>query len=80
VRIARKHLGWYTADLDGGREFRHEINAIDNASAQIAAVNRFFDELGTNGDRLIYRSDEAPTERTRRVLPQNIGMQEAQAA
>src|SRR3989440_1404929 len=44
VRIARKHLGWYAAELEGGDAFRHEINFIDDASAQIAAVNRFFDE------------------------------------
>ena len=80
VRIARKHLGWYTADLEGGLEFRHEINAIDDASAQIAAVNRFFDELSTHGDRLTYLSNEAPIERARRILPQNCGTQEAQAA
>jgi tRNA-dihydrouridine synthase B len=80
VRIARKHLGWYTADLEGGNAFRHEMNAIDDASAQIAAVNRFFDELSTRGDRLTYMSNEAPTERARRILAQNFGTQEAQAA
>jgi tRNA-dihydrouridine synthase B len=76
VRIARKHLGWYAADLEGGNAFRHEINFIDDASAQIAAVNRFFDELSTRGDRLTY----APIERARRILPRNFGTQEAQAA
>jgi len=76
VRIARKHLGWYTADLAGGAAFRHEINAIDQACAQIAAVNRFFDELSTHGDRLAY----APKERARRIPSQNIGAGEARAA
>jgi tRNA-dihydrouridine synthase B len=80
VRIARKHLGWYTADLEGGNAFRHEMNAIDDASAQIAAVNRFFDELSTRGDRLTYMSNEAPIERARRMLPRNFEAQEAQAA
>jgi tRNA-dihydrouridine synthase B len=80
VRIARKHLGWYTADLEGGNAFRHEMNAIDDAPAQIAAVNRFFDELSTRGDRLTYMSNEAPIERARRTLPRNFGAQEAQAA
>ncbi len=27
VRIARKHLGWYTAALDGGAALRREVNA-----------------------------------------------------
>jgi hypothetical protein len=88
VRIARKHLAWYTADLEGGLEFRHGINAIDNASAQIAAVNRFFDQLSRQGDRLAYMStqmsthmsNKAPTERAGRILPRKFGAQEAQAA
>ena len=57
-----------------------QINAIDDASAQIAAVNRFFDELSTHGDRLTYLSNEAPIERARRIVPRNFGTQEAQAA
>jgi tRNA-dihydrouridine synthase B len=76
VRIARKHLGWYTADLEGGLEFRREINAIDDATAQIAAVNRFFDELSAHGDRLTY----APAERARRTLSRDIEALEAKAA
>jgi tRNA-dihydrouridine synthase B len=76
VRIARKHLGWYTADLEGGREFRHEINAIDDASAQVTAVNRFFDELSARGDRLNYVS----ADRARPTLSQNLERLEAQAA
>jgi len=88
VRIARKHLAWYTADLEGGLEFRHGINMIDDASAQIAAVNRFFDQLSSQGDRLAYMStyvsthmsNNAPTERARRNLPRKFGAQEAQAA
>ena len=44
MRIARKHLGWYTKDLAGGDAFRREINAADTASEQqLAAVGRFFD-------------------------------------
>ena len=27
VRIARKHLGWYTKELAGGEAFRREVNA-----------------------------------------------------
>ncbi len=76
MRIARKHLGWYAADLEGGREFRHEINAIDDASAQIAAVNRFFDELATHGDRVNYVS----ADRARPTLSQNFERLEAEAA
>jgi tRNA-dihydrouridine synthase B len=56
VRIARKHLGWYTKDLDGGDAFRREVNAVETAAAQIAAVHRFFDSLAEAGERLEYRA------------------------
>jgi len=45
VRIARKHIGWYTRGLPGGEAFRRAANAIESAPAQLAAVGRFFDGL-----------------------------------
>ena len=51
VRIARKHLGWYAKGLAGGDAFRHEMNTLDTAAAQLAAVERFFDQLAAHGDR-----------------------------
>ena len=45
VRIARKHIGWYTRGLPGGEAFRREAVAILSAPAQLAAVGRFFDGL-----------------------------------
>ena len=59
VRIARKHLGWYTQDLDGGEDFRREMNAVDTARAQLALVHRYFDRLAGCGERLVYRRREA---------------------
>ena len=58
VRTARKHLGWYSGSLAGGDSFRHEVNQLNDAAAQIAAVNRFFDGLAVRGERLAYA---APT-------------------
>jgi tRNA-dihydrouridine synthase B len=52
VRVARKHLGWYATSLVGGAGFRHEINRLESTAAQTAAVNRFFDRLAANADRL----------------------------
>jgi tRNA-dihydrouridine synthase B len=46
LRIARKHIGWYTRGLPGGEAFRREANEILSAPAQLAAVARFFDGLG----------------------------------
>jgi len=55
VRIARKHLGWYTMNLAGGDEFRREVNAADTTGAQLAAVRRLFERLAGLGERLDYR-------------------------
>jgi len=54
VRTARKHLGWYCGGLAGGESLRRAVNQLDNAAAQIAAVNRFFDGLAMRGERLAY--------------------------
>ena len=53
VRIARKHLGWYTERLKGGAAFRREVNAVESATGQLAAVERFFDALEARDARLI---------------------------
>ena len=45
VRVARKHIGWYTRGLPGGEAFRREAVLIVCAAAQLAAVGRFFDSL-----------------------------------
>ena len=49
LRIARKHIAWYTRGLPGGEAFRREANAIQSAPAQLAAVGRFFDDLAGAG-------------------------------
>jgi len=52
VRIARKHLGWYTRALAGGDAFRATMNAAETVPAQLALVERYFDELAARGERL----------------------------
>ena len=59
VRIARKHLCWYTQHLAGGEAFRREVNAADDVRAQQDAVRRFFDRLAAAGERLDYRTPQA---------------------
>ena len=54
VRIARKHLGWYTESLAGGMQLRREANAAATCVEQLAAVERFFDRLEAAGERLDY--------------------------
>jgi tRNA-dihydrouridine synthase B len=54
LRIARKHIGWYAKDLAGGEALRRAVNTAESTTAQIAAVNRFFDGLAAAGARLDY--------------------------
>lgn len=42
VRMARKHLGWYTKGLPGSAEFRNRVNFIDDADEVIAALDSFY--------------------------------------
>jgi tRNA-dihydrouridine synthase B len=45
VRSARKHIGWAVRALPGGEAFRAAMNTLDDAQAQVRAVQTFFDEL-----------------------------------
>ncbi|MDE8653871.1 tRNA dihydrouridine synthase DusB [Novosphingobium album (ex Liu et al. 2023)] len=42
VRMARKHLGWYTRGLPGSAEFRNRVNFIDDAGAVVRALGEFY--------------------------------------
>ncbi|VAX06127.1 tRNA-dihydrouridine synthase DusB [hydrothermal vent metagenome] len=42
VRIARKHIAWYSKSLPGSANFRHQINNTDTIAQQIALINEFF--------------------------------------
>ena len=68
VRIARKHIGWYTNELAGGEAFRQEVNRLETSAAQIAAVNRFFDRLAALGERLQRRRAWATGSRVEEAL------------
>jgi tRNA-dihydrouridine synthase B len=54
VRIARKHLGWYTEALVGGAAFRQMMVAATTIAAQVDCVQRYFDRLEGAFDRLPY--------------------------
>ena len=62
VRIARKHLHWYTRELRGSESFRREVNAADTVAGQSAAVDRFFDAAARAGHRLQYLGSQASWE------------------
>ncbi len=52
LRVARKHVSWYTAGLAGGSEFRQRFNRLESAQAQIDAIEIYFIELGRRGFEL----------------------------
>jgi len=55
VRIARKHLGWYTAGLPGDRALRDIVNQATTADVQLAAMEAFFAAQAAVGERLAYQ-------------------------
>ncbi len=58
VRIARKHISWYTKGLVGSAAFRHAMNQLPTSELQIAAVDLFFKEQAAYGQRLTYLTDD----------------------
>ena len=54
VRVARKHISWYTKGLAGSAAFRHAMNQLQTCTEQLEAVNTFFAELSGLGERLTY--------------------------
>ena len=54
LRLARKHVSWYSAGLPGSATFRSAINRVDNAPEAIAMLEEFYDrniEAGVARDR-----------------------------
>lgn len=45
VRIARKHIKWYTSCLPGAARFQKEVNSLENAAAQFDITARFYSGL-----------------------------------
>jgi len=45
VRIARKHLGWYSAEQDNAAEFRTRVNKAESAREQTAITEDYFSDL-----------------------------------
>ena len=43
VRMARKHISWYSKGLRDGAAFRQRVNQVETREAQVAMVREFFD-------------------------------------
>lgn len=47
VRIARKHLGWYSAAQENAVEFRARVNKAETAQEQVAITEDYFDSIAS---------------------------------
>ena len=59
VKIARRHISWYTKGLAGSASFRHAMNQLQSVEEQLAAVNRFFDQQAQQYEHLRYEEELA---------------------
>jgi len=54
VKVARKHISWYTKGLANSAGFRHKMNQLESCEQQLEAVGIFFDRLLARGRHLSY--------------------------
>ena len=50
VRVARKHIAWYSKGQRDGNLFRQRVNYIETATAQLAAVRQYFAGLAEQAE------------------------------
>lgn len=62
VRVARKHISWYTKGLAGSAAFRHQMNRLDSVAEQRHIVDDFFRQLGQRHEHLVYDASESSDE------------------
>lgn len=62
VRVARKHISWYTKGLVGSAAFRHAMNQLPTIALQRQAVDAFFNSLAEQGEHLHYAAGDAGSE------------------
>ena len=44
VRVARKHISWYSKGLVGGALFRNRVNRVETVAEQTQLIREFFDQ------------------------------------
>ena len=49
VRLARKHVSWYSRGLPGSAEFRATMNRLPDAEAVLALIDAFYDRAIERG-------------------------------
>ncbi len=58
VKVARKHIGWYTKGLVGSANFRHALMQLQTSQEQFFAIDCFFGDLAAENERLAYVPEE----------------------
>ncbi len=58
VRIARKHISWYTKGLIGSAGFRKSMNQLQTSEQQISETDKLFTNLANHNQRLSYSKNE----------------------
>ena len=58
MRMARKHISWYTKGLKDSANFRHNMNTLQTIDLQLAAIDEFFVHLESRDHRLQYDETE----------------------
>ena len=58
VKVARKHIGWYTKGLVGSAHFRHGLMQLQSSEEQIQTIDDFFGQLAAEHERLSYVPEE----------------------
>ncbi len=56
VRVARKHIGWYSSGLPDGAAFRHAVNRMTEPEPVRTAIREFYDGLLQRG--ILHRAHE----------------------
>lgn len=59
VRVARKHIGWYTRALPGMDSFRTRFNGLETCDEQLTAIDDLFAELACGSERPGYGEELA---------------------
>ena len=59
VRLARKHVSWYSRGLPGSAEFRAAVNRLGDAASVLHLIDTFYDRLIARG---VSRTPPARTE------------------
>jgi len=58
VKIARKHISWYTKGLSGAAHFRHAMNQLASVEEQLQATDEFFLGHAAANERLTYDTQD----------------------